>query len=142
MGCNRDAYMRLEAWTDASIEGKHAVAAYILKNDAREVVLSATIDLDRGKVSSNGAEYGAVLGLIQSVLVLGYHEADLTVHSDSKLVVEQLNDNWRCNNEKLREIRDKIWKLLENFTGKVEFVWIPREENEEADELSRSLYET
>ena len=131
---------KLQAWTDASIEDGHSVGAWILQASSGRALARGTADFGREGVTGNTGEYGAVLDLLERVLALGYQDRSLTVHSDSKLVVEQLNDNWRCNNEKLKEIRDKIWKLLENFTEKVEFVWIPREENKEADELSRSLY--
>ena len=65
----------------------------------------------------------------------------VVVSSDSKLVVEQCNDNWQCNNKRLSALRDQIWNLSNEFSiCDVRSKWIPREENTEADEVSRSLY--
>lgn len=55
---------------------------------------------------------------------------------DSKLVIEQLQGNWKIKEEKLKVIATEIQKLLKESQVTVQFEWIPREKNKIADELS------
>ena len=64
---------------------------------------------------------------------------ELTVHCDSKLVVEQCSGRWNCSDQRLGEFRNSIWQLIKHFK-RVSFEWIPRAENAEADAQSRVLY--
>jgi ribonuclease HI len=91
-------------------------------------------------MTNNIAEYAAVYGALDDLLSLGSTAEEVVLHTDSKLVVEQLSDRWKCNSPHLRAWRDKIWKLLEKFDHPVSFQWVPREENTEADAQSRVLY--
>ena len=63
---------------------------------------------------------------------------------DSKLVVEQVNGNWKCKKEHLRKLRDRCLELIDDLDAggcAVNLNWVPREKNEEADALSRQAYE-
>jgi ribonuclease HI len=90
-------------------------------------------------VTSNFAEYTAleqVLRKLRSMRV----EGDVVIMSDSKLLVGQMSEGWKVKGgmyvEKLKEVRD----LLKEF-GSIQFQWIPRERNSEADLLTRIAYE-
>jgi len=50
------------------------------------------------------------------------------VRSDSKLVVNQVNGEWRVEDEKLIEVSEKARDLIEKI-GPVRLEWVPREEN-------------
>lgn len=67
-------------------------------------------------------------------------EGEVTVRSDSQLLVGQMSKGWAAKGggylEKLKEARE----LLREF-GSVKFEWVPRERNQEADLLSRIAYE-
>jgi len=67
-------------------------------------------------------------------------EGDVLIRSDSQLLVGQMSAGWRVKGgmyvEKLKAVRD----LLREF-GSVRFEWIPREQNQEADVLTRIAYE-
>lgn len=90
-------------------------------------------------VTSNYAEYTALAEALKRLKELGL-EGDVVVRSDSKLLVGQMGEGWKVKGgmylEKLKEARD----LLVEF-GSVRFEWIPREQNEEADLLTRVAYE-
>lgn len=134
---------QLLAWTDGSIEGGHAVGGWVLRKSDGRVVAKGTIDLGSEDVTNNRAEYAAVVDLLDRVLSLNLDlTQDLIIHSDSKLLVEQVNDKYKCRNAALKKYRDRIWEQLELYAGNVEFKWVPREQNQEADAISRSLYNT
>jgi ribonuclease HI len=86
-----------------------------------------------GMGTNNMAEYTAVLLAVEEAKRMG--AKGLSVRSDSKLLVNQLCGEYRVKAPHLREIMGKIWKAGEGMT--LHFEWIPREENEEADRLSK-----
>jgi probable phosphoglycerate mutase len=58
----------------------------------------------------------------------------VVVKGDSRLVVKQINREWKTKNEALRSLRAQAEELLAQFeTWRVG--WIPRKENRRADEL-------
>ena len=86
-----------------------------------------------GEATNNIAEYTAVLIAVEEAKRMG--AKGLSVRSDSKLLVSQLKREFRVKAPHLREIMGKIWKTGEGMT--LHFEWIPREQNERADELSK-----
>ena len=64
--------------------------------------------------------------------------AGITIHSDSKLVVEQLNGNWRVKDHELKLACDECQDHLRTLRRRghtVAIKWIRREENSSADRL-------
>jgi ribonuclease H / adenosylcobalamin/alpha-ribazole phosphatase len=55
---------------------------------------------------------------------------------DSKLVASQLSGEWKVKNDDLREIYIEIKEIISKHNLKVMFLWIPREQNKEADRLA------
>jgi len=90
------------------------------------------------EVTSNFAEYTALAEAFKRLRTLRI-EGDILVRSDSKLLVGQMSEGWKVKGgmyvEKLKEARD----LMKEF-GSVRFEWIPREQNQEADLLTRIAY--
>ncbi len=90
-------------------------------------------------VTSNYSEYTALAEALKTLKALGV-EGDVLVRSDSKLLVGHMSEGWKVKGgmyvEKLKEVRD----LLREF-GSVRFEWVPRENNREADLLTRVAYE-
>ena len=50
------------------------------------------------------------------------------VRSDSKLVVNQVNGEWRVEDERLMELSSQAREMIEKL-GSVRLEWVPREEN-------------
>ena len=90
-------------------------------------------------VTSNFAEYTALAEALKRLKTMGV-EGDVLIRSDSKLLVGHMSEGWKVKGgmyvEKLKEVRD----LMKGF-GSIRFEWIPREENQEADLLTRIAYE-
>lgn len=64
--------------------------------------------------------------------------ARLVIRGDSKLVINQLTGDWRCNAPRLAKARDQVLALLRCRQWSAE--WVPREQNERADALGREAY--
>ena len=90
--------------------------------------------------SNNQAE---ITGLYKVARFLEEHKDrlkptdEIIIHTDSKLVFNQYNGNWKIKAAGFKEAYDKIHKILDNLPANVSVVWVPREENEEADAASR-----
>jgi ribonuclease HI len=137
--------MELHLYCDGACEDKnpggHGVGGWVLKAKTGYVIKKGADDLGRDPTMTNNiAEYGAVRAGVMYVVFNLKKCTSLVIYSDSRLVINQLKDEWKCNHPTLRKLRDQIWNMLEPFGDNVKFVWIPREENTEADAMSRSLY--
>lgn len=86
-----------------------------------------------GQSTNNIAEYvGAILALETALLM----EADeFLLMSDSQLIVNQIQGNWKCKDKELEKLRDIARDIGGEFSN-VEIKWIPREENTRADYLA------
>lgn len=56
-------------------------------------------------------------------------------HLDSKLVVEQINKNWKVKEPRMRTLAEKCWKIINQISIDTSFVHVRREFNKEADLL-------
>lgn len=133
--------MKYYVYTDGSIEGGNpggwGVGGWIIKSQEGEVIGKGVVDLGSGPdVTNNQAEFKAILSALKSI----NYDHDLIIYSDSKLAVNILSGEWNCHNTGLSIIKKEILNIINNRNGSVEFKWIPRSQNEEADTISRSLY--
>lgn len=83
-----------------------------------------------GDRSNNEAEYEALIESLQ--IIRDENIKDVIIHSDSNLMVQQVNGAWACRDNKLKPLHFKATKRIEwlkekNF--KVELIYIPREFN-------------
>lgn len=93
--------------------------------------------LDETDTSSNVAEYAALITGLEWLLDNGYQGEELKVIGDSKLVISQMFRGWRIKNGAYVKYATYCKMLVEQFffsSGKL----IPREQNEQADELTRT----
>lgn len=92
-----------------------------------------------GKMTNNEAEYmGIILALKKFKALFGKKEAknaEIEIRSDSQLLVNQLNGEYKILDEKLQKLFIEVWNLKLDFK-KVSFKHILRGKNEEADALA------
>ena len=81
---------------------------------------------DIGHGTNNQAEYHALNHALD--LARTYPE-DVIIKSDSKLVVEQVNGNFKVKSQSIKLLHALAKERLENLCGHVQVIWIPREEN-------------
>lgn len=88
------------------------------------------------QVTHNFAEWQAlILGLR---MALAHGERRVVVKGDSKLVVNQVNGDWKTKHATLRPLRTQARELLAQFE-RWHVKCIRREENRRADELGRGV---
>lgn len=87
--------------------------------------------------TNNLAEYMGVYCLLVKLINLKITNAK--IFGDSQLVIKQLNNEYKIKSERLIPIYQKIMEIKQKFEN-IEFYWIPRELNKEADRLSRLAY--
>lgn len=92
------------------------------------------------KTTNNLAEYTGLGKALRWLIDQGKNGAEIRIFGDSKLVVEQIKENWRCNVEHLAKLRDRCLELLKQFPN-WSMQWIPGEQNRDADSLAVSKWE-
>lgn len=122
--------------------GGHMGYGFIIKENNEYISHGSFYEEPSRNNTNNVAEYKACIEAMHSLL--NYTKLNnikiftVVVYGDSKLVVEQMNGKWRINAGAYVEFAQKTKKLIEDSFVKerIYFKWIPREQNEEADELS------
>ena len=139
--------------------GGVATAAWVLYdgNDPK------TLLVEEGRVVADGGpnatnNYGEYASLVFALLYLWEQDwrGNLLVKADSKLLVEQISGRWKVKDEKLKGLRDRVVKLIDDTElhrvtpedpippegkGTFEIVHVMREFNTYADEVSNRAYQ-
>ncbi|MDX6498260.1 MAG: ribonuclease [Blastocatellia bacterium] len=128
----------IQAWFDGSCTinpGGTAKYGMIIKVNG-EIVHSASGVVGTGpKMSNNVAEYAGVVAVLE-YLVANRVTGKVTIFGDSLIVISKLTKG-RVSNGLCRPYSEMAVYLKQQLTCTPELVWIPREQNSEADELSR-----
>ncbi len=82
--------------------------------------------------TNNQAEYEALKRALEICNTL---DKEITIFSDSELLVNQRNTKYKIRNQNLKMISREISNLEKNFE-KVQYRHIPREKNNKADRLA------
>jgi ribonuclease HI len=90
-----------------------------------------------GKATNSEAEYHALIRGLEVASKQGCTEVQL--RGDSQLVVRQVSGDWDTNEQHLRELRDRVQELAEEFET-FEIEWVNREKNREADALVEQAF--
>ena len=90
-----------------------------------------------GVRTNNEAEYLALVHVLEWVIEFQEKEkfSNAVFHLDSKLVVEQINKNWKIKEPRMRSLAEKCWKIIEKLHCDTSFVHVRREFNKDADLL-------
>ncbi|PIZ60853.1 hypothetical protein COY18_00495 [Candidatus Saccharibacteria bacterium CG_4_10_14_0_2_um_filter_41_11] len=90
-----------------------------------------------GMATNNQAEYYGFLKGLGRARDLGI--SNITLFSDSQLVVNQMKGVYKVRNQELAPLHQQVSEIA-NFFEKINFIYIPRELNKEADsEVNRIL---
>ncbi len=129
--------MKLTTYTDGGARNNPGPAALgvVIKNEAGETVASYGEYL--GKQTNNYAEYMAIISALKKAKELGADEVECI--ADSKLVVEQLNGNWKVKEPTIQKLFVQAWNAMRQFK-KVHIKHTLRAGNTEADaEVNKAL---
>jgi len=131
------------AWFDGAREpvnpGGTASFGVVIKGEDGTVLLRDHGVVGKGKAMSNNvAEYAGVRRILKYLASRSPGRA--TIHGDSNLVINQLNGRWRIKKGLYLAIALETKEFLAYLRGlrwQISFTWIPREQNEECDALSK-----
>jgi ribonuclease HI len=126
--------MILQAFTDGASRGNPGESGIgiVVKDGRGEIVLSLHGYV--GIATNNIAEYTALIALLKRAKALRCSK--LVVHSDSELMVRQLNGEYKVKDEGLRKQYKKATRLIDALPFAFELKHIVRAENSEADRLA------
>ena len=86
------------------------------------------------RASNNTVEYEVALHGLRIAIELGIK--CLQVYGDSTLVINQLNKDWNCTNEKMNAYCAAVRKLEDKFYG-IEYHHVAWADNQATDRLSK-----
>lgn len=134
--------MVLQIYTDGGSKGNPGPAsvgvAFFLDG-----VKVDTYREDIGHATNNEAEYTALIRALELVLkssklqALGFKK--IAIHSDSRLMVNQVNGLWKIKEARLRDYVFKIRSLEAEIGLPISYKDIPREQNTVADDLVNNI---
>ena len=134
--------MKYECYFDGACEpinpgGTIGVGVYI-KGELPDQIFkySKTIPASTGN-TNNVAEYLGIIKIFE--LMSKKTDCEIIIRGDSKMVINQMKGEWKIKKGLYYEYALKAQKLFEELSkkNKITLIWIPREQNELADELSK-----
>jgi len=120
----------------ASIGNPGKVGIGYVIYDGDKIVKEGSVGL--GVQTNNFAEYMAVIFALVDVLGMGRRQC--AVFTDSQLVCEQINGNYKVANENIVALFTLAKTIIAQFDS-FTITHIPREQNREADRLSKKAAE-
>jgi probable phosphoglycerate mutase len=94
-----------------------------------------------GTQTNNYAEYTAVIRALETCIEKKLTSETIDFFMDSKLVVEQVQGNWKVKEPTLRPLVARVQELAARFPV-VSFTHVRREYNKEADALANEAMDT
>lgn len=97
-----------------------------------------------GEATNNVAEYAALGNGLKLVIGLGLSGQYVECVGDSQLVVNQVNGVWACREPRLAACRERVIALIAELEAQgntVGVLWVPREQNGEADRQAAAAWE-
>ena len=113
--------------------GGTASYGVIISRDGKEIHRETAIVCKGEEASNNVAEYNGLLNALR--WLYKYRDEHILCKGDSKLVIEQMNGNWRMNKGLYIPWALKCKEALKYFSD-IKLEWIPREQNI-ADDISK-----
>ena len=121
----------LEVNIDGASRGNPGLSAIGIIVKENETILTEHAEF-LGIRTNNQAEYEALRRALEICIKL---DKEITILSDSELLIRQRNLKYRIRNQQLKLISREISILEKNFE-KIQYKHIPREKNNKADRLA------
>jgi len=124
---------------DGACSKEGASAGVFFVSPSQETAsLSYKMEFD---ATNNMEEYEALVLGMRAAKEMGIKE--IAIFGDAELIIQQVRNAYRANNPQLRNYKNEVWDLIDNFFVAFNISFIPREENASANSLvvSASLLE-
>jgi ribonuclease HI len=142
----------VEIYFDGACEpfnpGGTASYGWLIKKDGKILAKESKI-IGKGEgMTNNVGEYTGLIKALESLQNFDIKNEKINIFGDSNLVCNTVAKKWGWNKKKtkwiphedaphLKPLLDKSLGLLANYSYEIK--WIPREQNQEADDLSKSV---
>ena len=114
-------------------------AAIVVFNDYGHLVYENGVVIEDNQcLTNNICEYLGLMLAFDFIEENGLFNEDITIFSDSQLMVYQVNGIYSCDSKNLLPFYNEAVKFLEGREN-IKLEWIPREQNTLADELSKEI---
>jgi len=117
--------------------GGVATFGFLIYRDGKLVHEGKGVVGTGGGMTNNVAEYSAAISAMEYLLQKG-PGGKVTIHSDSMLLVRQMQGGWKVRSPRIEPVHRRARGLVRRLS--VRFRWVPRERNEAADRLSVQAY--
>lgn len=125
----------LDIWIDGASRGNPGPSSCAAVFKREGVLIHQASKVIGERETNNVAEYRALLGALRYLPQIRLPDEPVMIHSDSKLLVEQVAGRWSCKQPHLQTLLEEAQRLLEQQQPRVGLRNIPREWNEPADRL-------
>lgn len=128
---------KLKIYTDGGARGNPGpagIGVFVIDQQQQQVFSESKFI---GPATNNEAEYKAFLASLEwlKTYVKSTSIDEVEWFLDSKLVVEQVNQNWKIKEKRLLDLAQQAWKILSSLNCKFKIFHVKREQNEQADAL-------
>ncbi len=127
----------IEVYTDGRAEPNPGLGTYgfVVYEGGRRIY--SEHGLAGREVTNNYAEYYCLIKALEHLATR--RDEEITVFSDSTLLVNQMSGKWRFKRGNYSDKYLRAKELAASFP-RLEFEWVPREKNSEADELTNIAF--
>jgi len=112
---------------------------WMIERNGIEIARGFGLFLRKRKTGSNIAEYLALLEGLETLLDLQVRHERVEIRGDAKCVIDQMSGFARVSSVLTRKLNQRAQKLAKHLTDVI-WVWVPRNENRDADRLSRRSF--
>jgi len=123
----------ITAYTDGGARGNPGPAGYGVYIEDEDGELLAELKGALGEATNNVAEYRGLVAALEWAVQQGH--GDVRVRADSQLLIKQMTGEFKVKNPGLQRLHDRASLLIERL-DRVEFEFVPRDLNKQADRLA------
>jgi len=116
--------------------GGYAGFGAVIFKDGEEINSISQFHPARPTNSNNVAEYLGLTSALEWLLDHGFKDEEIHFFGDNKMTVMQMMERWRAKQGNYIPYYQRALAIRKKFS-RLDFSWIPREENGIADELSK-----
>jgi ribonuclease HI len=126
-------------WTDGASRGNPGPASFgtICEVDGK---LAFQDSFEIGIKTNNAAEYAGLIFALSKLIKLGLENEDVTVKSDSQLMVRHISGEYRLKTKELLEYYLTAQNLISRFSN-IKIIHVGREHNRSADRMANLAFE-
>ena len=129
---------KVEVWTDGASRGNPGQASFgtICEVDGK---LTFQDCYEIGIKTNNAAEYASLIYALSKLIKLGLENEDVTIKSDSQLMVRHMSGEYKLKTKELLEYFLTAQNLFSRFTS-CKIIHVGREHNKSADRMANLAF--